>query len=166
MVQQQFTLRGIDGLDPLVVYRVPPGSSQLYVGDSLGNSEIDGFTNLGYPIVRSTSVKPNDVTIQTVMTDEEKVLFDEYLYEQDSNDQLGDIIVRNEAFRINERHTTLGNREKNFTGSTALVVGGVNTWFYEYYALVIVPGDYKATLGQVSGSNRNLVKFGLNELWN
>jgi hypothetical protein len=139
MAQAQFTLTGITGLSNLVFFRVPPGARRLFTSSAQGNVEVTEFSSLGYPIAVSTGVKPFRIGLQTVITSSELALFRQYQYEQDSNGERGNLRIRNEAFRINEDQLALGNRTQ--VGS-ALAKDGINTYFYESYVLMLVPGDY------------------------
>jgi hypothetical protein len=157
MAQAQFTLRGVTGLDPLILFRVPPGARRLFTLNGQGNAQVTGFTNQGFPIVTSTAVKAFEFTLQTVVTSTELVLFRQYLYEQDSNDE--SLILKNETFRINADELALGNRDP--VGS-ALDKGGINTYFYETYTLLIVPGDYVEPLA----GDYSIITATFQELWN
>lgn len=157
MTQAQFTLRGVAGLDPLILFRVPPGARRLFTFNGQGNAEITAFTNQGFPIVTSTAVKAFEITLQTVVNSTEMVLFRQYLYEQDSNDE--SLILSNQAFRINSDELALGNREP--VGG-ALAKGGINTYFYETYTLLIVSGDYIEPMG----GDYSIITATFQELWN
>lgn len=158
------TLTGIAGLDDLVITERQAGSP-LITPAIIGNTSIDSRSALGYPSATASAVKPDNFVVSAVFTQAQLDLFQSYLDAQELDDERGNILVQNTEYTITASQLAIGNRTQ--VGS-AVTGTGITKYFYQFYGLLIVGGDYfnPLKLGSNSGGNRYEVNFTIEELWN
>lgn len=153
----KFTLKLASVLDDLVLSRV-----NNVVPDA------DGFTQSGTRSINGTAQATYrtsqwlNLVIDATLNQSEFALFEEYLYEQENNDNRGNIVLRNEYFPVNTRWSTINSRSQ--VGSAQTLHGSVTQYFVEYPILLTVPLDYWEVAGQSSRGQWKLVKFTATEI--
>lgn len=157
MATRQFTL-SLTGLSDLVVSRV-----RQVVPAFTGQTAAEERSINGVVMSTSGSTQALNLTIDAAMTQAEFALFEEYLFEQERNDNRGNIIAKNEYTRVNARWSTINSRTQ-VAGSAQTTHGNITQYFVQHPALIIVASDFWEVAGENSQGQWRDVVFEIQEL--
>lgn len=157
------TLTGITGLSDLVIDE-RQGGNALITPAIIGSSSIVSRSNLNYPQVTASAVKPFNFDVNCVLTQSKLDLLQSYYDAQEYDGERGNILIQNTEFSITATQLAAGNRTQ--VGST-IATTGIDKYHYQFYGVLVFPGDYFSTLSLGSNSlgARYEVSFTVEELW-
>ena len=136
-------------------------AGQLFAPAQLGFTS-EGGTNLrGISLVGATPVQPLDLVFDAALTNAQFCTFQQFAYQQEVGNQKGDIVLRNEWYRINANWAAVNNRS---TVGSAVTTAGISQSYVQYPVLLLLPEDWFEPLGQNSGGQWWSVKFTAKEL--
>lgn len=156
MATRQFTL-SVTGLSSLILKRI-----RQVLPTPSGYTELQTRSINGVAISSAGSTQVLNLTIDTVMTQAEFSLFEEYLFEQERDGNRGNITVTNEYTPVNTRWSTINSRSQ--VGSAQTTHGSITQYFVSYPALIIVASDFWEVAGENNLGQWKNVTFDIEEL--
>jgi hypothetical protein len=136
-------------------------AGRLFAPAQLGFTDSTGTNLQGISLVGATTIQPLDLVFDAALNEAEFARFQQFAYQQEKGGQKGDIVLRNEWYRVNANWASANNRS---TVGSAVTVGGISQSYIQYPVLLLLPEDWFEPLGTNSGGQWWSVKFTAKEL--
>lgn len=153
----KFTLI-LSGQSNIILDKTP---GQLFAPAQQGFTEESGTNIQGISITTSAAIQPLDLEFDVALNNAQFATFQQFVYQQEKGSQKGDIILRNEWYRVNANWAAVNNRS---TVGSPITVAGLSQSYIQYPILLILPTDWYEPLGRSSLGQWWGVKFTAKEL--